>query len=111
VGTKIAKLGIELECNFDPKQCNILQYIDDLESGWAQMAVLSCKEELDDEQKIWCFKACLSGSGYESFAAQAEFDKDGDTWWGFIRSFKSLVQYVDHNAWPSHAQPLQTKIS
>jgi len=90
---KLASLEAIAGQAFDHKyKGGTVQFIDDIDSAWAQMAHLKPSEHLDDKQKIWKFTNKIAKSGYALHATSAELQANGKTWEGFIRNLKMLLQ-------------------
>ena len=94
---KLASLEAITGQAFDHKyKGGTVQFIDDIDSAWAQMAHLKPSEHLDDKQKIWKFTNKIAKSGYALHTTSAELQANGKTWEGFIRNLKMLLQQMEH---------------
>jgi len=91
--TKLTSLEIVAGQTFDHKyKGGIIQFMDDIDTAWAQMAQLKPSKHLDDEQKICKFTNKIAQSRYTLHASNAELQPDGKTWEGFICNLKMLLQ-------------------
>jgi len=113
---KLASLETITGQIFDHKyKSSIVQFIDDIDSAWAQMAHLKPSEHLNNEQKICKFTNKIAKSGYALHASNAKLQLDRKTWEGFIQNLKMLLQCTEHGlvanscrAHKSHSQHKQT---
>jgi len=81
MAAKLASLEFIVGQTFDHKhKGGIVQFIDDIDSAWAQMAHLKPSEYLDNEQKIRKFTNKITKSRYALHASNAELHPDGKTW-------------------------------
>jgi len=94
---KLVSLQIIAGQSFDHKyKGGIVQFLDNIDLAWAQMAHLKPSEHLDDKQKICKFTNKIAQSGYALHASNAKLQPDGKTWEGFICNLKMLLQHTEH---------------
>jgi len=94
---KLASLEFIIGQMFDHKhKGSIIQFIDDIDSAWAQMAHLKHSKYLDDKQKIHKFTNKITKSRYTLHASNAKLHPDGKTWESFICNLKMFLQQTEH---------------
>ena len=108
--TKLASLETIAGQAFDHKyKGGIIQFIDNIDSAWAQMAHLKPSEHLDDKQKIWKFTNKIARSSYALHASSMELQADGKPWEGFICNLKMLMQRTEHGLVTTPHKPHKSK--